>query len=120
MWAVRDPGPTLRLALVLGVIALVVFVAPSCWARAATAPPAGCSSFGPSFLRSYNREAARQGNPVRIVSACCKPTAHAGVNACHIMVTLVGTADRGCESVEISNAGSVVSQGKHESCPVKA
>lgn len=115
----RNPASTLRLAPTLAMIAVLAFVAPSCGARAASPPPAGCSSFGASFVRSYNHEAAKQGNPVRMLSACCTTTAHAGVNACHIMVTLVGTADRGCESVDISNAGAVVSEGKHESCPAK-
>jgi hypothetical protein len=77
---------------------------------------AACSSYGPVWLQGYNKEAAKAGNPVRILSACCHPTKAEGVNHCYVMVTLAGTRDRGCESVDIGENGLPAGQGKHENC----
>lgn len=85
-------------------------------ASTADATIARCSSFGPSWRRAYNTEAAKDGNPVRILAACCKPGPSFGESACSITVTLVGTTDRGCESVVLSSKGIPIGPGKHETC----
>ena len=77
---------------------------------------AACSSYGPVWLQGYNKQAAIADNPVRILSACCHPTKIDGVNHCYVMVTLAGTSDRGCESVDIGENGLPAGQGKHEIC----
>jgi hypothetical protein len=76
-----------------------------------------CTGFGTSWRLAYNRQAARSGNPVRIVAACCGSASRAGVSDCLIKVTLVGTTDRGCELVPIGRTGLPAGAGKHESCP---
>jgi hypothetical protein len=79
-----------------------------------------CSSYGPMWLASYNKQAQKQGNPIRIVSACCHPTKVRGINHCFVEVTLVNTPDRGCESVDIGRNGLPAGPGKHENCLVRA
>jgi hypothetical protein len=76
----------------------------------------GCSSFGTPWAHSYNAKAVLAGNPVRILSACCTPTETAGVNHCFVTVTLAGTRDRGCESVDIGPNGWPAGPGKHRKC----
>jgi hypothetical protein len=87
---------------------------------APTSPTAACSTYGPTWARSYNAKAKKSGNPVRIVSACCQRTKVKGINHCFVMVSLVGTSDRGCESVNIGKNGLPSGPGKHEKCTVNA
>ena len=101
-------------ALLLG--ALLVLAAGANAAGTRSTDAAACSSYGPVWLQGYNKEAAKAGNPVRILSACCHPTKTQGVNHCYVMVTLAGTSDRGCESVDIGKNGLPTGQGKHENC----
>ena len=96
--------------------ALLVLVAGANAAGTRFTNAAACSSYGPVWLQGYNKEAAKAGNPVRILSACCHPTKTQGVNHCYVMVTLAGTSDRGCESVDIGKNGLPAGQGKHENC----
>jgi hypothetical protein len=97
------------------VVLVLACAAPAVNGQAAAAPPA-CSSFGATWTRSYNARASKDGNPVRILAACCKPGATFGLNKCLITVTLVGTRDRGCESVVLNEKGNPVGPGIHESC----
>jgi hypothetical protein len=86
-------------------------------------PPATatrCSSFGTIWARAYDRVASSEGNPVRILSACCRPSTRPGVHWCFLTVTLAGTKDRGCEYVPIGPKGTPVGPGKHETCPKPA
>jgi hypothetical protein len=76
----------------------------------------GCSTFGPSWAHTYNTRAVLAGNPVRILSACCTSTETAGVNHCFVTVTLDGTADRGCETVDIGRNGWPSGPGRHRKC----
>lgn len=76
----------------------------------------GCSGFGTTWAQSYNAQATLEGNPVRILSACCRPTATAGVNHCFLTVTLAGTLDRGCETVDIGKNGLPSNVGRHAKC----
>jgi hypothetical protein len=80
--------------------------------------PSVCSSYGPMWLASYNKTARKTGNPIRIVSACCHPTQIRGIHHCFVEVTLAGTLDRGCESVDIGRNGLPAGPGKHENCVV--
>lgn len=84
--------------------------------KAHAAAAAGCSSFGPTWARSYNARAAKDGNPVRIVAACCRPPTKLGLSPCHIIVTLAGTRSKGCEFVHLDKNGKPVGPGKHEAC----
>jgi hypothetical protein len=87
---------------------------------AATPQTVACSTYGPAWAHSYNANAKKAGNPVRILSACCRSTQVKGVNHCYVMVTLVGTSDRGCETVNIGKNGLPSGPGKHEKCTVNA
>ena len=106
-----------RLAGVL-LIAAVLALVTACGAAARSGPrQPKCSTFGTTWRLGYNKKAARAGNPIRILDACCKPASQVGVSHCFITVTLAGTKDRGCESVDIGRNGSVAGPGKHETCP---
>lgn len=76
----------------------------------------GCTSFGPTWAHSYNRNAIQVGNPIRILGACCHSTGRVGIHHCYLTVTLVGTPYRGCESVDIGRNGLPASVGRHERC----
>jgi len=76
----------------------------------------GCTTFGPTWVHSYNRTAIEAGNPIRILGACCHSTDRAGVHHCYVTVTLAGTPFRGCESVDIGRNGLPASVGRHERC----
>ena len=93
-------------------VCLLVVAASAGGARAGSSQVAVCSSYGPVWLQGYNKEAAKAGNPVRILSACCHPTKTQGVNHCYVMVTLAGTTDRGCESVDIGKNGVPAGAGE--------
>jgi hypothetical protein len=115
---VRQAFQSLAVALALPV---TLGLAPV--AGAAAAPPgghaagvSGCSTFGPTWARAYNARAIVAGNPVRILAACCRPTSRAGVNHCFVTVTLAGTRDRGCESVDIGRNGLPAGPGRHRTC----
>lgn len=84
--------------------------------QGAHAGTAACSSFGISWEHGYNLQASKDGNPIRILSACCKPGLKFGQNACTITVTLAGTADRGCESIVLNDRGVPVGAGRHITC----
>ena len=79
----------------------------------------GCSTYGPTWARSYNARAIVTGNPVRILAACCRPTEKDGVNHCFVTVTLAGTIDRGCELVDIGRSGWPAGPGTHERCTAR-
>ena len=80
----------------------------------------GCTSFGPTWVHSYNHDAIQVGNPIRIVTACCHSTGRVGVHHCYVTVTLAGTPYRGCESVDIGRNGLPASVGRHERCVASA
>jgi hypothetical protein len=104
------------LGALLILAALLVLAGGADAAGGGTGGAATCSSYGLTWRLSYNKQAAKAGNPVRILSACCHPTKTEGVNHCYVMVTLAGTSDRGCESVDIGENGLPAGQGKHEIC----
>ena len=76
----------------------------------------GCTSFGPTWVHSYNHDAIQAGNPIRILAACCHSTGSVGIHHCYVTVTLAGTPYRGCESVDIGRNGLPASVGRHERC----
>jgi hypothetical protein len=78
--------------------------------------PAGCTSYGATWLKAYNKSAVRQGSPIRMVSACCGPATHAGRHHCFLKVTLLGTKSLGCETVDLAPDGTPATIGRHESC----
>jgi hypothetical protein len=100
--------------------AVLVVVTGANAAGTGSSQTAACSSYGPLWLQGYNKQAAKAGNPVRILSACCHPTRIDDVNHCYVMVTLAGTSDRGCESVDIGQNGFPSGPGKHENCLLHA
>ena len=81
-------------------------------------PDTGCDTFGPTWVHSYNVKAIRQGNPIRMLSACCQVAGQLGVHHCFIKLTLAGTKDLGCEAVDIGQNGLPAGEGKHEKCNV--
>jgi hypothetical protein len=93
-------------------LSLIAAVGTGAGATAAT-----CTSFGPRWAASYNKTASKDGNPVRILTACCGSPNASGVHHCAISVTLAGTKNRGCESVGIGKTGMPVGPGTHETCP---
>jgi len=107
------PIPSALSALTVGVSSLLALLALS---SGATSTPRSCTTFGTTWARGYNSAAAKSGNPIRIVSACCHPGTRFGVNTCLLTVTLAGTRDRGCELVDIGSKGVPVGPGKHETC----
>src|SRR5262249_833646 len=89
-------------------------------AQTTTVPPGvgtNCSSLSTTWRLPYNKTAKKQSNPIRVLDACCKPTERAGISHCFVAITLAGTHDRGCESVDIDADGKVAGPGKHEKCP---
>jgi hypothetical protein len=98
-------------------IAAVLALVPAGGAGAHRSASAKCSAFGTTWRLGYNKQAAKAGNPIRILDACCRPASRLGVSHCFITVTLAGTKDRGCESVDIGKNGAVAGAGKHETCP---
>ena len=40
---------------------------------------AKCSTFGTTWRLGYNKQAAKAGNPIRILDACCRPASQLGV-----------------------------------------
>jgi hypothetical protein len=117
-WA-PDSRPVFGLSTFVGVllVAAVLALVPASGAGAHPSATAKCSSFGTTWRLSYNKKAAKAGNPIRILDACCRPASQLGVSHCFVSVTLAGTKDRGCESVDIGRNGSVAGPGKHETCP---
>jgi hypothetical protein len=101
---------------IAGLLALAALVPTAGAGDSKTGKTTGCSSFGTVWAHSYNQHAVVAGNPVRILDACCQPSNKAGINHCFVTVTLVGTRDRGCESVDIGRNGLPAGQGKHEVC----
>jgi hypothetical protein len=112
----RLPHSPPRVLALGGVVVLVLAFAGIAASDGAAAAPTTCSSFGATWTRSYNAKASKDGNPVRILSACCNPGATFGLNRCLVTVTLAGTRDRGCESIVINEKGNPVGPGTHESC----
>ena len=37
-----------------------------------TTAPATCDAYGPSWVKSFNKSAVADGNPTRMLSACCQ------------------------------------------------
>jgi hypothetical protein len=88
-------------------------------ATTTTAPAAtagGCSSYGTAWVRSFNRTAVAQGNPERMLSACCGEATSVGVHHCFLKLTLVGTKDLGCATADLGPDGAPVGVVKHEDC----
>ena len=108
-------GPRAAISVATFLLAVVVAGAAAGEARAVVAPRP-CSTFGPTFKTSYNKRAVKVGTPVRILAACCHSTGKAGVSHCFVTVTLAGTNDLGCESVDIGLDDLPVGPGKHELC----
>ena len=81
-------------------------------------PDSGCDTFGATWVHSYNLKAIKQGNPIRMLSACCQVSGQIGVHHCFIKLTLAGTKDLGCEAVDIGADGLPAGEGKHEKCNV--
>jgi hypothetical protein len=79
-------------------------------------PDTGCDTYGPTWVHSYNVKAIKQGNTIRMLSACCQVSGQIGVHHCFIKLTLAGTKDLGCETVDIGVDGMPAGQGKHEKC----
>ena len=78
--------------------------------------PTSCTSYGTTWLRAYNRVALQQGSPIRMVSACCGPATKAGRHHCFLKVTLLGTKQLGCETVDLAPDGTPATIGRHENC----
>jgi hypothetical protein len=78
--------------------------------------PAACTSYGATWLKAYNKSAVRQGNPIRMLSACCGPATNAGRHHCFLKLTLIGTKTLGCETVDLAPDGTPATIGRHESC----
>ncbi len=87
-------------------------------AAGATEAAGGCDSYGPAWVRTYNKAALAAGNPVQMLGACCRSTSRAGVHHCVIKLTLRGTpkSNIGCESVDLGPDGLPAGVGKHENC----
>ncbi len=79
-------------------------------------PDSGCDTYGTIWVRSYNVKAVRQGNPIRMLSACCQTSGQVGVHHCFIKLTLAGTKDLGCETVDIGSNGLPAGTGTHQKC----
>jgi hypothetical protein len=113
-----ESAPLGRRALLAAVVLLaavaVLFAARS--PRSHAAATATCDHYGPSWVRWYNKQAKAQGNPVRMLSACCQSTSRAGVHHCFIKLTLAGTKDLGCATYDLGKNGLPVGIGKHENC----
>jgi len=105
--ALHHPHRLAAAVLVVAALAVAASVAPIAQGKTP------CSSFGTTWARSYNRSAARDQNPIRIIAACCKPIAGAHASACLVTTGFVGVREYGCELVDISPAGIVVGEGKH-------
>ena len=101
--------------LAAGVLVVVVLAIAAAVALIPQAK-ATCSSFGTTWARTYDRHAVQDQNPIRIISACCKPTNTANVSSCFLTVGQAGISEHGCELVDISSAGLVASEGVHENC----
>ena len=78
--------------------------------------PTSCTSYGTSWVKAYNRTALRQGSPIHMLSACCGPVTKAGRHHCFLKVTLLGTKQIGCETVDLGPDGTPATIGRHESC----
>lgn len=106
------------LIVTIAAVPLLAIVGVAVWlaSRGTPATTAGCSSFGTSYARSYDASAAKDGNPIRIVSACCAPTSTPQVSSCLLTVGELGVRGYGCERIDLDAAGPV-SDGKHETCP---
>lgn len=97
--------------------AAIVLATRSSGGEAAEVAAGKCDTYGVAWVKSYNRTAVKQGNPVRMLSACCQPGAKKGIHHCFIVVTLAGTKDRGCAIYDLGPSGQPVGLGKHEACP---
>jgi hypothetical protein len=123
---------TVRWLPVMGLVAAAAFLAGCGSTKAQTttraaspitsmkATPAGapttCTSYGTTWLKAYNRAALVQGSPIRMVSACCGPVTKGGRHHCFLKVTLAGTKQLGCETVDLGPDGTPATIGRHENC----
>ncbi|HEX4520715.1 MAG TPA: hypothetical protein VH063_14125 [Gaiellaceae bacterium] len=125
---VPDSRGALAGAALLGVVLLLALSACGSSAKHAAStsvttstsstPDTGCDTFGPTWVHTYNVKAIKQGNPIRMLSACCQVSGQIGVHHCFIKLTLAGTKDLGCETVDIGTDGLPAGEGKHEKCDV--
>ena len=111
--------------LVAAAVALAVVLASQGRSgRAANVIPAKCDSYGPGWVKSFNKTAKVQGNPTRMISACCAPAKVKGVSVhhCFIKLTLAGTKVMGCATYDLGMNGlpvsPAVSVGQHQNCPL--
>jgi hypothetical protein len=80
------------------------------------ATPTTCSAWGKAFAATFNKTAKKQQNPERMLDVCCAAQNTAGVSHCVLTLTLAGTTSKGCEVVNLNNAGSPVSVGRRVKC----
>jgi hypothetical protein len=122
-WRERDSRELVQAARLFAVVfSLVVALALAAGALASAPNPAGttnCSAFGPRWVKSYDKKAARTGNPIRILAACCRSTKKPKIHHCFVTVTMAGVKEHGCELVDIGPDGMPASIGKHASCLVR-
>jgi hypothetical protein len=90
----------------------------------AAAIPAKCDSYGASWVRWFNKNAKAQGDPTRMLSACCEPRTIQGVHVhhCFVKLTLAGSTVAGCATYDLAQNGLPVSSrlsvGQHQNCPL--
>jgi hypothetical protein len=89
-----------------------------------TTTPATCDAYGPSWVKLFNKSAVADGNPTRMLSACCQTTSMKGVHHCLIRLTLAGTTVQGCALYDLAANGQPVSTkisvGRKVNCPLPA
>ena len=88
-----------------------------------TTAPTSCDTYGPGWVKKFNRSAKASGNPTRMISACCEATSLKGVHHCLIRLTLAGTTVQGCALYDLTASGLPVSTkisiGRKVNCPLK-
>lgn len=89
-----------------------------------TTSPATCDAYGHSWVKWFNKSAVADGNPTRMLSACCQTTSLKGVHHCLIRLTLAGTTVQGCALYDLAANGQPVSTkisvGRKVNCPLPA
>jgi hypothetical protein len=87
-----------------------------------TTAPATCDAYGLSWVKSFNKSAVADGNPTRMLSACCQSTSLKGVHHCLIRLTLAGTTVQGCALYDLGADGlpvsTKISVGRKVNCPL--
>jgi hypothetical protein len=54
-----------------------------------------------------------------MLGVCCAAQNPAGVSHCVLTLTLAGTTSKGCEVVDLNNAGTPVTVGRRVKCVAK-